>query len=575
MSNGIRFDPLLVHYLAGELDQLLRGRECAAAPLFVADRTVVLPLNRGEGLRFDLHPTRGWIRIVPVPGLESPDAVCVGVEAPPDERILHFHLDLDDRFRPRRRTLTVELHTNQWNAILHEDGKIESTLWRRRAGTRDLAPGRFYVPPSGAPRFGLGAVSRERAWEAWMERLGSGEDSSLSDRLVSGFAYTGAINADWILTGAAPGTPESPVDLRAAFDRWWWLRSLPPAEPCVLDLPRGPQPYPLRLAGESAERHESLLAAMSAVAELVPLDKGADRLEPARRVAARELDAARRRLDRLEAQLTATEDVERLRTIGDLLLARIDSVPRGETHAVIEDWEGNPVEVELDPRLTPADNAARYYDEARRCARAAEQLPALIAAARRDVERWTEASRQLEEGTCPEWLEELVGTKDRQQKTAAGAVGAPAPPYRVFRTSGGLEVRVGRSARDNDRLTFHESKPDDVWLHARSVPGSHVILRWSDPNAAPPARDLREAAQLAAVFSRSRTSSTVAVDWTRRKYVRKPRGAPPGTVIPQRVKTLFVEPDERIVRMLAADRDEPESSEVSSDAYPRAPDGGS
>src|SRR5690606_9412308 len=115
-------------------------------------------------------------------------------------------------------------------------------------------------------------------------------------------------------------------------------------------------------------------------------------------------------------------------------------------------------------------------------------------------------------------------------------------PYRLYRTSGGLEVRVGRNARDNDRLTFRESSPNDIWLHAQGVPGSHVILRWSDPEGSPPARDLEEAAQLSALFSRARTSRFVPVYWTRRKYVRKPRGSAPGVVLPQRVKTLLVEP---------------------------------
>jgi len=80
-------------------------------------------------------------------------------------------------------------------------------------------------------------------------------------------------------------------------------------------------------------------------------------------------------------------------------------------------------------------------------------------------------------------------------------------------------------------------------LHARDVAGAHVILRWNDPVANPPARDLAEAAVLAALQSKARTSGTVAVDWTRRKYVRKPRKAPPGLVVPERTKTLFDEPD--------------------------------
>jgi predicted ribosome quality control (RQC) complex YloA/Tae2 family protein len=126
----------------------------------------------------------------------------------------------------------------------------------------------------------------------------------------------------------------------------------------------------------------------------------------------------------------------------------------------------------------------------------------------------------------------------------AGARGAAAPslPYRVYRSSGGLEIRVGRGARHNDDLTFHHSAPDDVWLHARHAAGAHVVLRWQGEDN-PPARDLREAAVLAAVCSKARTSGSVPVDWTRRKYVRKPRRAPPGQVLVERVKTLFVAPD--------------------------------
>jgi predicted ribosome quality control (RQC) complex YloA/Tae2 family protein len=103
-------------------------------------------------------------------------------------------------------------------------------------------------------------------------------------------------------------------------------------------------------------------------------------------------------------------------------------------------------------------------------------------------------------------------------------------------------VRVGRGAKDNDQLTFRHAGPEDVWLHARQVPGSHVVLRWSDAGA-PPARDLEEAAALAAIHSKARSSGTVAVDWTRRKHVRKPRGAPPGRVMVSHAKTLFVAPD--------------------------------
>jgi predicted ribosome quality control (RQC) complex YloA/Tae2 family protein len=111
---------------------------------------------------------------------------------------------------------------------------------------------------------------------------------------------------------------------------------------------------------------------------------------------------------------------------------------------------------------------------------------------------------------------------------------------------------VGRGARRNDELTFHHSSPNDVWLHARHAAGAHVVLRWEE-HGNPPARDLAEAAVLAALHSRARGSGSVPVDWTRRKHVRKPRKAPPGTVVIERAQTLFVEPDALLEEQLRAD----------------------
>jgi predicted ribosome quality control (RQC) complex YloA/Tae2 family protein len=123
-------------------------------------------------------------------------------------------------------------------------------------------------------------------------------------------------------------------------------------------------------------------------------------------------------------------------------------------------------------------------------------------------------------------------------------------PFRRYRTTGGLEVRVGRNSRSNDELTLHHSSPEDIWLHARDAAGAHVVLRWNRREDNPPAADLAEAAVLAALHSRAATSRAVAVDWTRRKHVRKPRKARPGLVLIDRAKTIFVEPDARLEERL-------------------------
>ena len=149
MSNAIRYDPLLVHYLAEELDRLLRGRSCASAPFFAARRVALLPLDRGEALEMDLHPRRGWLRLVPweAEGYEA-DAVCTGVDAPADERRLRIGIEAPDRFRSGTRRLEVELHTNQWNVLLvsEPDERVHATLWARRAGDRALTAGAGYRP---------------------------------------------------------------------------------------------------------------------------------------------------------------------------------------------------------------------------------------------------------------------------------------------------------------------------------------------------------------------------------------------------------------------------------------------
>ncbi|HUH13570.1 MAG TPA: NFACT RNA binding domain-containing protein, partial [Longimicrobiales bacterium] len=259
------------------------------------------------------------------------------------------------------------------------------------------------------------------------------------------------------------------------------------------------------------------------------------------------------RVRRLRQELDgAGAEAEALRARGDLLLSRLGELKRGMAEATLTDFEGARVRVPLDPALSPTENAERCYGEARRKGRAAERVPALLERARTEGRRLADLLRRAEAGEAgEEEVTAALGPAPAEPERRGG----PALPYRRYRTSGGLEVRVGRNRRANDDLTFHHSSPGDVWLHARDVGGAHVVLRWTDADASPPAVDLAEAAVLAALHSRSRTSGTVPVDWTRRKYVRKPRKAPPGLVVLERAKTLFVEPDPAVERRLRVDEE--------------------
>ena len=546
MSNAVRFDPPLVRALAAELDARLAGRLAHPVPVFDRDLSAALVLDRGEALRWDLHPTRGWVRIVPRPeGLEShtPEARIVRVSAPPDERMLRIELQEGNRFRGGGRFLMIELHTNQWNAVLVDSGdrRIVSVLRAREAGVRALHSGLRYSLPAPRPRVSARGGTRESLHAQWTRRLAPLPPPDRRSELLRSFADTSPLNATPILGEAAWTTDDDALD--AAFARWWELHGEAAARPVLLEVPWGKQPYPAPLPGIISAPFPSLLDAWATLATSEDAPGREQEVAKLLARARRRVETARRRVASLYLELDKAGKADRLRGLGDLLLSHLHLVPNGVAEVTLPGFEGGEVRIELDPTLRPHQNAARLYDEARRLERAEERLPALIERGEDEVRRWeagvaaAEASGELEE-----WMEAaLRRAESRAAKTPAQV--RERKPYRVYRTSGGLEVRVGRSRADNDQLTFRHASLADVWLHARSVPGSHVVLRWTDEGA-PPARDLEEAATLAAWHSKARSSGTVAVDWTRRRYVRKPRGAPPGRVSIIQAKTIFVAPDE-------------------------------
>ncbi len=554
MSNLVRFDPLLVRALAAELHARLAGRLAHPFPVFDRDLSAVLPLDRGESLRLDLHPSRGWLRIVPAEEEPParPEARVVRVHAPDDERLLRIELHEGNRFRGGSRILVVELQTNQWNALLVDgkDGRIHTVLRTRESGGRSLRTGAVYEPPSQPPRVGPATASEGAARAEWDALLAPLRPAERAKALVRRFAWTSPLNARALLGAAADA--DDPVAMEVAFDRWWTLGAAPPS-PVLLETSSGPQPYPVPLPDLPARPLPSLLAAFEEAAASASVEEVRIGPDPAlvQRVR-RRLDGARRRVARLRDEAADVGEAERIRARGDLLLSSLHLVPAGAESVRLTGFDGEAVDVPLDPSLRPSDNAQRLYEEARKRSRAEERIPALLADAEAEAGLWQKALEAAERGEMDEETEEVL-SRGGGGAGGGGAAAVPRRPYRTYRTSGGLEVRVGRGSADNDRLTFGHSAPEDVWLHARQVPGSHVVLRWRDPGAAPPARDLEEAAVLAALYSKARTSGTVAVDWTRRKHVRKPRNAPPGKVVILRGKTLFVEPDPAVEERLRPD----------------------
>ena len=506
---------------------------------------------RERTLLWRLHPTRGYLRLSdPIDPAESDlrlRARLRRIEAPADERIVRFEL-LAEREPGSRFELFVELLGNQLNAVVTEgpDITIRHVL-RRREGSRSLRVGHSYEPPAPTNRRGANGVVE---LGTWLEELGALAPEVRAGALVSGFAYTSRLNAATVLGAAA--TDASSEALERAHERWLTFVSGEEPAPILLQPDSGCQPYPAPLTGLTGRPLPSLLDCFEACASEAR-EAGAPavvlEIDPA--LVARLEEVATltgRRRTRLERELADLPDPVPLRAKGDLILARYREIEPGASRVALTDFDGTEVTVELDPKLPANRNADRYYDRAKRVVRAKERLPGLVEEAARDHTRLSDLLERTRRGEAtPEEIRSAL-----PPYVAVPRHGSPAAslPYKTYRSSGGLEIRVGRGARHNDDLTFHHSAPGDVWLHARHTSGAHVVLRWNG-DGAPPARDLEEAATLAALNSKARTSGSVPVDWTLRKYVRKPRGAAPGSVVPDRVKTVFVEPDEALAERLA------------------------
>jgi len=564
------YDPLLVAGLAAEIEHRWLGAELRELNLDRTRRIARLEFRRLPPLLFLLHPTAGHIVTASGPTASGRGARRIElrrqrlyeIRTEEDERLLRF------AFGTRRSTpaffLFVELHTNQWNAVLVSagTGTVADLLWPRTAGSRPLRPGSPYHPPGRAE----GKRSVPTA-ETWLAHLSPLPEADRRGAALRKFASLSRINVDAVFAPLPAGSGSG--SLLEAHARYLALRTAREGS-WLLQRRWGEQPYVSDLGEGDATSVPTLLEAMALAA------RGAGVLEPATRssvptpdgdlpasdgaespeipipsrltpeqTALRQalevrLDRERRRADALRRQLEEGPDAAKLRESGHLLLAHASQITRGSTRVRLADFAGGVREIELDPALGAAQNADRLYRAARKRERAVAGIPALLEEAARRTQRLETILADFPpSGMCEDELWSLAGGRPG---TTPGREAARLP-YRRYRSSGGLEIRVGRGARSNDELTARHSAPDDIWLHARQVPGAHVVLRWGRKSENPPRRDLLEAATAAAVFSEARHSGTVAVDWTRRKYVRKPRKASPGQVVIERAGTLFVEPD--------------------------------
>jgi len=269
----------------------------------------------------------------------------------------------------------------------------------------------------------------------------------------------------------------------------------------------------------------------------------------------KEISRLKKLKSNLKKDLVAHGDPEEHRRMGDLLLANIANAKRDGSKVTLKDYyaEGLPaIELEVDENKSLQEAASESFSRYSKAKRAVAEIGTRSIELDQELAGLEEKQLALEQAIASRDAESLATFDDQKDKARSGRKKQKAsialPGMRRYRSSDGYEVMVGRTARDNDTLTFRVARPNDLWLHAGDYPGSHVIVRNASRSEIPH-RTIMEAAQLAAKFSQAGKDSKVTIHYTRRKFLSKPKGAAPGLVRMSSFKAITVEPGENIERI--------------------------
>ncbi|MGR6544772.1 Rqc2 family fibronectin-binding protein [Paenibacillus tundrae] len=261
-----------------------------------------------------------------------------------------------------------------------------------------------------------------------------------------------------------------------------------------------------------------------------------------------------KKLDNLNKDLLEADDADKFRLWGELLFASLHQVNKGDKTAQLVnfyDEDQGTLTIQLDPLLTPSDNAQRYFKRYNKYKNSLAVIHDQLGKTKDEIAYLDNLLQQLSIASMndiEEIRDELVQQgylRDRNKKGKKKKKN-DRPTVHQFTSSEGIDILVGKNNLQNEYVTNRLASANDTWLHTKDIPGSHVVIRSTDFGEA----TLEEAAQLAAYFSQAKESSSVPVDYTFIRHVRKPSGAKPGFVIYDHQKTLFVTPNEELIKSL-------------------------
>ncbi|MCD8502475.1 MAG: NFACT family protein [Bacillaceae bacterium] len=260
------------------------------------------------------------------------------------------------------------------------------------------------------------------------------------------------------------------------------------------------------------------------------------------------------KIKKLKNTLAQANDCDQYKKTGELLTAHLYQMKKGDHQVEVIDFydeEGKTVKIKLDPQKSPSANAQSYFKKYNKAKNSISIVTEQIEKTEQEIQYFELLLQQMESASpkdIAEIREELIegGYIRNRQKKKLKKKKNEVPQLERYTSTTGTEILVGKNNIQNEYLTNRLARRDETWLHTKDIPGSHVVIRSIDYDE----ETLRQAATIAAYYSKAKLSSSVPVDYTLIRHVKKPSGSKPGYVIYDNQTTVYVTPDESLVRKL-------------------------
>ncbi|MBP1040462.1 NFACT family protein [Vagococcus sp. BWB3-3] len=562
------FDGVFTRAMTAELNnKLLNGRLSKIHQPY--DNEIILVIrNQGKNhkLLLSAHPTYARMQLTSVDYQNPPiapnfcmmlrkyleGAILQKIEQVDNDRIIHFAFSKRNELGDLENiVLVVELMGRHSTIVLvnHESKKILDCI--KHVGPsqntyRTLLPGASYVnPPLNDSQLNPFSVNQTRLFD-----LLATADDLTGKFLQQHFQGLGFDTATELATRLSAQPTER---MKTWYGFWEAIDNTP--EPS-LSLYQGKE-YFTPIAYDYLGNERQSFPTLSELLEAYYLGKAErERVKQQAGELIRKIDNEYKKtiakIKKLEKALGDTENAEEFRQKGELLTTFLHQVERGAKKVTLENYydENAPITINLREDLSPAQNAQKFFQKYAKLKNGVKIIAAQIESAKKEAAYLESVLAQLEIATPMDIdviREELIEGKYIRLKQKAGQrKKLPKSKPEKYQASDGTLILVGKNNLQNDQLTLKTANKNDIWLHAKDIPGSHVIIQDSQPSET----TIAEAANIAGYFSKFRLSSSVPIDYVAVRHVKKPNGAKPGYVIYENQQTIYVTPDKELVQRL-------------------------